>query len=77
MILPEIGEMHWRDGWLFKRLEDGSVRIRKHAHTSDGNGAGIFQAVIPAAEWISLIQHLCGRQTPASFAEAQRFHGGA
>ena len=21
---------HWQDGWYFKRLDDGSVRIRKY-----------------------------------------------
>jgi hypothetical protein len=43
---PEVGEFHQRDGWYFKRLPDGSVRIRK-----DG-----LQHIIPANEWESVIR---------------------
>jgi hypothetical protein len=53
----EIGEMHWKDGWLFKRLDDGSVRIRVWRPFVAVPGP-YETAVIPAAEWVSLIHHL-------------------
>jgi hypothetical protein len=36
---------HWRDGWWFKRLADGSVRV-VHGDTT---------LVIPENEWASIV----------------------
>lgn len=50
---------HERDGWTFKRLEFGSVRIRKH-HPADQPTEGddptsYIEHVITAAEWASIV----------------------
>lgn len=45
----EIGEFHHTNGWYFKRLDDGSVRIRV--------GEAKLQ-VIPPREWASIVAHL-------------------
>jgi hypothetical protein len=45
----EIGEHHWRDGLRFKRLENGTVRIRHDANVI---------ATIPAAEWESIVREV-------------------
>jgi hypothetical protein len=45
----EIGEHHWRDGLRFKRLENGTVRIRRDADVI---------ATIPAAEWESIVREV-------------------
>lgn len=74
----EIGEMHWKDGWLFKRLDDGSVRIRKAfgEMTVEGETKPIeITATIPAAEWVSLIHHLGKDQTVEAMQAAADFHG--
>lgn len=45
----EIGEHHWRDGLRFKRLQNGTVRIRRDADVI---------ATIPAAEWESIVREV-------------------
>jgi hypothetical protein len=45
-MTPEIGEFHQRDGWYFKRLPDGPVRIRKDE----------LIHIIPANEWESVFR---------------------
>jgi hypothetical protein len=70
----EPGEMHWKDGWLFKRLDDGSVRIRVWRPFVAVPGP-YETAVIPAAEWVSLIHHLGKDQTSEAMEQAKEFHG--
>lgn len=64
----EPGEMHWRDGWHFKCVEDGAVRLRDFATNRI--------AIIPAPEWVSLIHHLAAEQTTDSFQQAIELHNG-
>ena len=54
----ESGEFHWTEGWYFKRLDDGSVRIRKQSRTSDNDFDNIAVATISALEWQSIVDHL-------------------
>ena len=63
----ELNEFHQTDGWLFKRLDDGSVRIRNEA-------LGVSH-VIPAAEWVSVIAH-CSPERGSDYAyrAAEAFH---
>ena len=63
----ELNEFHQTDGWLFKRLDDGSVRIRNEA-------LGVSH-VIPAAQWVSVIAH-CSPERGSDYAyrAAEAFH---
>lgn len=52
------GEFHWRDGLTFTRLPDGSVRLRQwtwHEDFGDRYALAADLAVIPAAEWESIV----------------------
>ena len=52
---------------MFKRLDDGSVRMRNEA-------LGVSH-VIPSAEWVSIIAH-CSPERGSSYAyhAAEQFH---
>jgi len=68
--LPEdAAEHHWRDGWYFRRLSDGSVRIRhtaKQTVTPEMPIPGLetltinltLETDIPADEWAAIVQHV-------------------
>lgn len=62
---------HWRDGYFFLRLPDGSVRL-----TKTGEYGAHDQITIPAAEWASVV---CSVSTlgedSARWNAAQDFHG--
>jgi hypothetical protein len=63
----ELNEFHQKDGWMFKRLDDGSVRIR--------NEALDISHTIPANEWVSVLAFLAPHVgTPESYAAAEAFH---
>jgi hypothetical protein len=63
----ELHEFHWTDGWTFKRLDDGSVRIR---HNAD-------EAIVPKAEWVSIVAAV-GQSfgSAEDFSAAERVHLG-
>lgn len=77
----EIGEMHWSDNWMFKRLPDGSVRIRKAIGemTIDGVSQPIVAtATIPPNEWASVILHVADHGAGTNRVTIQQaidFHG--
>lgn len=48
---------HWRDGWWFKQLADGSVSIQKFGDNLP-YAPLCGEAVIPAAEWRSILATL-------------------
>ncbi len=48
---------HWRDGWMFKRMPDGSVRIRKYREQEPR----IVEAIIPPFEWASIVAAVSAR----------------
>src|SRR5262252_8309014 len=66
--LPEdAAEHHWRDGWYFRRLSDGSVRIRhtaKQTVTPEMPIPGLetltiystLACGIPADEWVAIVR---------------------
>jgi hypothetical protein len=72
----EIGNFHNRDGWYFKRLEDGSVRIQKTT-TAHVDAPVEYEHVIPENEWASIVAHVSvGGETGDSYQEAREFHAG-
>lgn len=45
---------HWQDGWFFKRVPDGNVRVR---HYADGGASDeiLTEFVVPPNEWASIV----------------------
>ena len=50
-----MSEFHWQDGWYFKRLGNGSVQVQKRRVVSKDTRFIEAEAVIPAAEWASIV----------------------
>lgn len=63
---------HARDGWYFRREDDGSVRIL----APDSLGPGAHQVVtLDADTWASVVASVSsGGETSESFQAARRFH---
>lgn len=73
--MTEIREgFHARDGWFFRREDDGSV----HIAAPDSLGPGASQAVtLDANTWASVVAFVSrDGETAESFAAAVRFHNG-
>lgn len=47
------GAYHWRDGWHFARMADGSVEV--YVAEASTRGPVKARAVIPASEWASIV----------------------
>lgn len=68
----EMGEYHWKDGRYFKRLDDGSVRIR----TLAALGIAGDEMVIPPYQWASIIASVSKNgETPEQYRAAVALHG--
>lgn len=66
---------HWRDGWTFKRMDDGSVRIRGH-YAANSETGGTVNLIIPAQEWASIVCSVSkGGESDGRWDQAQDFHG--
>ena len=65
---------HWSDGVYFKRLDDGTVRMRIFGHY---NGTPNYtDRIIPAAEWASIVCAVSALgETGERWNAAQDFHG--
>ncbi|MGW0821845.1 hypothetical protein [Streptomyces sp. NPDC002845] len=65
---------HARDGWYFRREDDGSVRIL----APDSLGPGAHQTVtLDADTWASVVAFVSrGGETSESFWAARQFHDG-
>lgn len=62
---------HWKNGWFFKRLDDGSVRVSRF----DGTYL-LAQATIPATEWASIVCAVSkDGETDQRWNLVQDFHG--
>ena len=70
----EIGEFHNRDGVFFKRLDDGSVRLRIAAGEPFGLTHDINH-VIPANEWASVVASVAKGGESENYTIAQGVHG--
>jgi hypothetical protein len=68
------GGFHWRDNIFFKRLEDGSVRVR---HFMEWNYCPNFKDwIIPPNEWASIVCSVSKEgETAKRWDAAQDFHG--
>jgi hypothetical protein len=64
---PGPGEFHWRDGWFFKRLPDGSVRVQ---HRAPDAGPSV-DLLIPSNEWASIVASMSAEgETAESYQDA-------
>jgi hypothetical protein len=65
---------HAKDGWFFRREDDGSV----HISAPDSMGPGAHQVVtLDADTWASVVASVSARgETADRFAKARRFHDG-
>jgi hypothetical protein len=73
--MSEISKgFHARDGWYFRREDDGSV----HISAPDSLGPGASQVVtLDANTWASVVASVSRNgETADSFAAATRFHSG-
>lgn len=62
----EEKEYHQRDGWCFRRMNDGAVRIRH----------GIVSHVVPADEWASIVAAMSAHgENGTTYRAALEFHG--
>lgn len=77
--------IHARNGFCFQRTDDGSVHVRlvvpvlspaAERHDSpDGGQAVLFQAVLPANEWASIVAAVSAKgENFESYNEALRYH---
>lgn len=63
---------HWRDGWYFKRIDGGHVRITR---VSAGHEAVQFS--IPPLEWASIVASVSDKgEDRERWEQAAKFHGG-
>lgn len=70
------GAFHWRDGWFFRRLADGAVRVMRR--TRPGTQWLESDTIIPAAEWASIVCSVSAAgETAERWDRAQLFHGNA
>jgi len=72
LISPPIDSgFHWRDGWYFKRLDDGTVRVLLV------HGQQIYQhLIIPDNEWASIVCSVSADgETGERWQQARNFHG--
>lgn len=54
----DTGDFHWQDGWMFARLANGSVRVRKTEPLLDGGYVTDKEIVISPESWESIVRHL-------------------
>ena len=65
---------HYKDGWYFKRLEDGSVQVTKTAAGPQTENI-VTQAVIDVDSWASIVASVSVKGDNAeSFEAARKFH---
>lgn len=73
---------HWRDLMFWKRLDDGSVRIRLFARRDSGavmdgdDDEPVREWIIPPSEWASIVASVSYQgETGDSYRTALGFHG--
>jgi hypothetical protein len=73
---------HWKNGWYWSRLSDGSVEVRNHGNFEGGdpnhtNGDGRTTLTISPSEWASIVCSVSIEgETDVRWEQVQRFHGG-
>ena len=72
-----MGKFHYRDGWYFEQLEDGSVRITYPGGWIDGGKRDVEEFIIDTDSWCSIIASMSrSGETAEKWQEANRFHKG-
>ncbi len=73
---------HWRDLMFWKRLDDGSVRIRLFARRSSGkvmpgdDEEPVREWIVPPSEWASIVAAVSYQgETSDTYRTALNFHG--
>ena len=76
MSRREFRRWRWKDGWMFEREPDGSVRIITCQPTREYPLHTIaHETVIPPEEWARILAYLSGAgQDDLSIQAAKRFH---
>jgi len=70
--VQKSGAFHWRDGWFFKRLSDGSVSI---FHAEDSKDYLYPSLTIPPNEWASIIAQCSAKgESDGGWERALQFH---
>lgn len=72
-----MGRFHYKDGWYFERLEDGSVKITYPGGWIDDKKRAEEEFVIDSSSWASIVASV----TPAgdnaeTFRAAEKLHSG-
>lgn len=73
---------HWRNGWYWTRLADGSVEVRNHGdfdkHSPNcAPGDGRVTLIIPPNEWASIVASVSkDGETSESYNGTLAFHTG-
>ncbi len=83
----ENGEFHWRDGIYFKRMDDGSVRLRaaRLVQTAGTDVEAVMTRktaetdylcqIIPPNEWASIVANVADGGSAKAYSAAQMLHG--
>lgn len=67
---------HWQEGTYFKRLEDGSVRIRKMKTALAAETEIDWEITIPQHSWASIVSSVSEKgEDGGRYYEALSFHG--
>lgn len=68
------GAFHWRDGWFFKRLNNGGVQIR---YAVEINEATQFVGIvtIPPNEWVSIVSSMTEAGESENWHTIKQLHG--
>lgn len=73
-----MSEFHWKDGWFWRRLDDGSVQIRKGAgFESDADHRTDLMLVVPPNEWASIVASVAAGGEGPNYKAATDLHAGS
>lgn len=68
------GGFHWRDGWWFKRFNNGGVQVRYSIPVGSAVLKGTL--VIPPNEWVSIVASMTRAGESETWHEIDKLHGG-
>ena len=67
---------HWRDGWYFRRLENGTVHVEHVAPPDRGLKEPDMQFDIPPNEWASIVAAVSAQgETGETYKASTELHG--
>jgi len=71
----ETGEFHWQDGWYFKRMPEGGVRMRKR-EASREDAPIVLEVIVDADSWCSIVSHVTAGGEAQSWPVVRALHRG-